>query len=55
LEIKLNFINSKFTCIYPKFSEPENTWKVRVSTNGEITISNKKYPYLFLETASSFN
>ena len=29
VEIKLALKNSKFTCIYPKFNESENTWKVK--------------------------
>ena len=54
VKIKLNFKNSKLTCIYPKFNELENTWKVRASPNGEITIMDKKYPYLFWEAVSYF-
>ena len=54
VKIKLNFKNSKFSCVYPKFNESENTWKVRASPNGEITISDKKYPYLFWEAISYF-
>ena len=41
---QLNLKNSKFTCIYPKFNESENTWKVKAFPNGEISISDKKYP-----------
>ena len=54
VKIKLNFKNSKLACIYPKFNELENTWKVRASPNGEITILDKKYPYLFWEAVSYF-
>ena len=54
VEIKLTLKNSKFTCIYPKFNESENTWKVKAFPNGEISISDKKYPYLFWE-ADSYN
>ena len=51
IEIKLNLKNSKLTCAYPRFNvkDKENTWKVRASLNGDIIISNKKYPYLFWE------
>ena len=52
VEIKLVLKNSKFTCIYPKFNESENTWKVKAFPNGEISISDKKYPYLFWEAES---
>ena len=54
VEIKLNFKNCKLTCIYPKFNESENTWKVRASPNGEISIIDKKYPYLFWEAVNYF-
>ena len=54
VEVKLTLKNSKFTCIYPKFNESENTWKVKAFPNGEISISDKKYPYLFWE-ADSYN
>ena len=52
VEIKLTLKNSKFTCIYPKFNESENTWKVKAFPNGEISILDKKYPYLFWEADS---
>ena len=52
VEIKLTLKNSKFTCIYPKFNKSENTWKVKAFPNGEISISDKKYPYLFWEADS---
>ena len=52
VEVKLTLKNSKFTCIYPKFNESENTWKVKAFPNGEISISDKKYPYLFWEADS---
>ena len=44
--------NNKFTVIYPKFNENNNTWNVHASPNGEITIKNKRYPYLFWEAES---
>ena len=52
VEIKLTLKNSKFTCIYPKFNESENTWKVKAFPNEEISILDKKYPYLFWEVDS---
>ena len=55
VEIKLNVKNSKLTCVYPKFNESDNKWKVKASPNGEITIKDKKYPYLFWEAASYLN
>jgi hypothetical protein len=54
LEIKLNFKNTHLVCIYPKFNASENTWKVKASPSGEISIGEKKYPYLFWE-AYSYN
>ena len=55
VEIKLNIKNSKLSCIYPKFNGEDNTWKVKASPNGEITILDKKYPYLFWEAESYIN
>ena len=55
VEISLNFKNSKLTCVYPKFNKNENKWKVKATPNGEILISNKKYPYLFWEASSYLN
>jgi len=52
VEIKLTLKNSKFSCIYPNFNESENTWKVKAYPNGEISIMDKKYPYLFWEADS---
>ena len=52
VKIKLTLKNSKFTCIYPKFNESENTWKVKAYPNGDISIMDKKYPYLFWEADS---
>ena len=55
VEIKLNIKNSDFTCVYPKFEDKnECKWKVKANHNGELTISGKKYPYLFWE-ANSYN
>ena len=47
VKIKLNFKNSKLACIYPKFNELENTWKVRASPNGEIKILDKNIHIYF--------
>ena len=41
VEIKLHSKNSKLACIYPKFNGEDNTWKVKASPNGEITILDK--------------
>ena len=55
VEIKLSIKNSDFTCVYPKFEDKnECKWKVKANPNGELTISGKKYPYLFWE-ANSYN
>ena len=53
ISVHLNFKNSKFTTIYPKFND-ENTWKVKAKPNGDILINGKTYPYLFWE-AESYN
>ena len=50
--VKVNFKKTKFSCVYPKFNEMEHSWKVRALPNGEILISDKKYPYLFWEAYS---
>ena len=55
VEIKLKVKNSKLVCVYPKFNETENKWKVKASPNGDITINSKKYPYLFWEASSYLN
>ena len=52
--VKLNFKKAKFACVYPNFNEKKSSWKVRACPNGEILISDKKYPYLFWE-AYSYN
>ena len=44
--------NNNFTVVYPKFNEKNNTWNVHANPNGEITIKNKTYPYLFWEAES---
>ena len=55
VEIKLKVKNSKLVCVYPKFNEAENKWKVKASPNGDITINDKQYPYLFWEADSYLN
>ena len=52
IKINLNIKNSKFTAVYPKFNEINNTWKVKAEPNGEIIINGKNYPYLFYELES---
>jgi len=53
VEVKLSIKNSEFTCVYPKFEdENECKWKVKANPNGELSISGKKYPYLFWEAES---
>ena len=52
IEVKLKFKNDKLTCVYPKFNENDNTWKIEASPDGTISIKDKKYPYLFWESES---
>ena len=53
ISVQINIKESNFfTVVYPKFNEKNNTWKVHASPNGEITIKNKIYPYLFWEAES---
>ena len=52
IKIQLNPKDSKFSVVYPKFNEINNTWKVEAEPNGEIIINDKKYPYLFYELES---
>ena len=51
ISVQLNIKNSKFTTIYPKFNG-KNTWNVRANPNGDISIKDKTYPYLFWEAES---
>ena len=55
IEVKLKIKNDKLTCIYPKFNENDNTWKIKASPDGTIVIKDKKYPYLFWESESYAN
>ena len=52
IEVKLKFKNDKLTCVYPKFNENDNTWKIKASPDGTFAIKDKKYPYLFWESES---
>ena len=51
ISVQLNIKKSKFTTIYPKFTE-KNTWNVHASPNGDIFIKDRVYPYLFWEAES---
>jgi len=51
ISVNINIKKSKFTTIYPKFTE-KNTWNVRAHPNGDILINDKVYPYLFWEADS---
>ena len=51
IKVQLNLKNSKFTVVYPNFTE-ENTWNVHANQNGNIFIKGRKYPYLILEVES---
>lgn len=51
ISVQLNVKDSKFTTIYPKFTE-KNTWNVHANPNGDIFIKDRVYPYLFWEAES---
>ena len=53
--ISINITKGKFSVVYPKFNEGNNSWKIKANPNGDIEINNKKYPYLFYECESYFN
>ena len=53
ISVQLNFKNTEFTTIYPKFNG-KNTWIVRAKPNGDILLKGRTYPYLFWE-AESYN
>ena len=55
ISVNLNIPEGKFTSVYPKFSEKENTQNVEGNPNGDIKLNNKMYPYLFYECDSYFN
>ena len=54
ISVNLNIPEGKFTSVYPKFNEKENTWNVEGNPNGDIKLNNKMYPYLFYECDSYF-
>ena len=54
ISVNLNIPEGKFTSVYPKFSEKENTQNVEGNPNGDIKLNNKMYPYLFYECDSYF-
>ena len=54
VSISINITKGKFTVVYPKFNEGNNSWKIKANPNGEIELNNKKYPYLFYECDSYF-
>lgn len=43
-------VNGEMTFTYPKYN---NGWTVTTTNNGEITVNNKNYPYLFWEGETS--
>jgi len=51
VSVQLDIKDSKFSSVYPRFNG-KNTWKVYAEPNGDLTINNKKYPYLFWEAQS---
>jgi hypothetical protein len=51
ISVQVNLKESKFSTVYPKFNK-ENTWNVHAKPNGDITILDKTYPYLFWEAES---
>ena len=51
VSVQLDIKDSKFSSVYPRFNG-KNTWKVHAEPNGDLTINNKKYPYLFWEAQS---
>ena len=51
ISVQLNFKDTKFTTVYPKFNG-KNTWNVHAQPNGDLSIKDKTYPYLFWEADS---
>ena len=41
ISVNLNISEAKFTAVYPKFNEKNNTWNVEGNPNGDIKIENK--------------
>ena len=54
ISVRLSIKDSKFSAVYPRFNG-KNTWNVHAKPNGEISIKDKKYPYLFWESHSYVN
>ena len=54
ISVRLSIKDSKFSALYPRFNG-KNTWNVHAKPNGEISIKDKKYPYLFWESHSYVN
>ena len=52
VSVNINITEGKFSVVYPRFNEGNNTWKVKANPNGDIEINNRKYPYLFYECDS---
>ena len=51
ISVQVNLKESKFSTVYPKFNK-ENIWNGHAKPNGDITILDKTYPYLFWEAES---
>ena len=54
VSVNINITEGKFSVVYPRFNEGNNTWKVKANPNGDIEINNRKYPYLFYECDSYY-
>ena len=52
VQLNMDLNKSKFTTIYPRFNEGNNTWNVHAKPNGDIHLKDKIYPYLFWEADS---
>ena len=44
VSVSINIKEGKFTVVYPKFNEGNNSWKIKANPNGDIEINNRKYP-----------
>ena len=44
VQINMDLNKSKFTTIYPRFNEGNNTWNVHAKPNGDIHLKDKIYP-----------
>ena len=54
ISVNLNLKKAKFSVVYPQFNEEKNSWKIKANPDGEITLGNRKYPYLYYECDSYF-